>query len=49
VHVRVGHDRAREVRVGEEVLAAPLGRSDPVPGGELFQRRAAEAAHGLTS
>jgi hypothetical protein len=31
------------------VLAAPLGRSYPVPGGELFQRRAAEAGRGLTS
>jgi hypothetical protein len=31
------------------VLAAQLGWSDTVPGGELFQRRAAESGRGLTS
>ena len=38
----VRDDRAREVGVGEEVLAERLGRADAVTGGEILQRGAAE-------
>ena len=33
----IGHDRAGEVRVGEEVLAPDLGRPDPVARREILQ------------
>jgi hypothetical protein len=45
----IGHDRAGEVRVGEEVLAPDLGGPDPVALGEVFQLGAAETVRALTS
>lgn len=45
----IGNDRPGEVRVGEEVLAADPGRSDPVARREVLQLGAAEAAPALTS
>jgi hypothetical protein len=48
-NVGIGHDRAGEVRVGEEVLAPDPGRPDPVAGREVLQLGAAEADPALTS
>jgi hypothetical protein len=45
----IGHDRAGEVRVGEEVLAPDPGRTDPVARREVLQLGAAEAVRALTS
>jgi hypothetical protein len=45
----IGHDRAGEVRVGEEVLAPDPGRPDPVARREVLQLGAAEAVPALTS
>ena len=45
----IGHDRAGEVRVGEEVLAPDPGGPDPVARREVLQLGAAEAAPALTS
>jgi hypothetical protein len=45
----IGHDRSREVRVGEEVLAPDPGRPYPVARREVLQFGATEAASTLTS
>jgi hypothetical protein len=45
----IGHDRAGEVRVGEEVLSPDPGRPDPVTRREVLQLGAAEPVPALTS
>jgi hypothetical protein len=47
-HTGVLNDGSCEVRVGEEVLTERFGRTDVVAGGEVFQRRTAEAAPTVT-